>query len=483
MREERLVNRVLMVTSEAAPFAKTGGLADVLGALPRALRARGEQVAVVMPLYSTAGDYPENMPRAYDDLHIWLGWAHQQVNLRHHSQDGVEYFFVESDDLFGREGLYGDADGDYPDNHVRFAVLCHAAMAVVRWLYRPNIIHCHDWQAALTAPLIRHEFRTDPTFYAIRLLLTIHNLGYQGVFPAAAVKDLGLSAELVRPDRMEFWGRLNFLKGGIVFSDAVSTVSPTYAREIQTPEYGAGLDGVLRDRAHVLSGILNGVDYAYWSPEHDPVIARQYSRESLEGKRHCKRDLLATLGLPEDLDTPLIGVVSRLTPEKVDLILYAAEELMREKLRLAILGGGPLEPEFQELAASYPDRVGLGLGWNEPLSHKIQAGADMFLMPSRYEPCGLTQMYALRYGTVPILRGTGGLDDSVDEHTGFKFWEYSAPAMAGAVRAALAAYEEKARWRQMMLAAMDRDLSWNVSADHYRELYGRLTGGAPAVAA
>jgi starch synthase len=483
MREDRQVSKVLMVASEATPFARTGGLGDVLGALPRALRAAGQQVAVVMPLYSAAGTYPDNMPRVYDDLHIWLGWALQRVCIRNHVQDGVEYFFVESEELFGRDGLYGDADGDYPDNHVRFAVLAHSAMAVVRWLFRPNIIHCHDWQAALTAPLIRHQFRTDPSFYAVRLLLTIHNLGYQGIFPPAALSDLGLPAELLRPDRMEFWGNLNFLKGGIVFSDAISTVSPTYAREIQTPEFGAGLDGVLRNRANVLTGILNGVDYAYWSPDHDPYIARRYSPESLDGKGDCKRALLGTLGLPEDLETPLIGVVSRLTEEKVELIVQAADELLKEDVRLAILGGGPLETFFQELAARYRDRVGLGLGWNEPLSHQIQAGADMFLMPSRYEPCGLTQMYALRYGTVPIVRATGGLEDSVDEECGFRFREYSGAAMVGAVRAALAAWKDKTLWRRLIQAGMSRDLSWQASAAQYIELYRRLTGAAPAAAA
>jgi starch synthase len=472
-----------MVASEATPFAKTGGLADVLGALPRALKARGEQVAVVTPLYTAAGTYPDNLPRAYDDLNVWLGWTQYRASIRHHTQDGVEYFFVECDELFGREGLYGESTGDYPDNHIRFAVLGHAALAVVRWLFRPNVIHCHDWQAALVAPLIRHQFRTDPSFMAIRLLLTIHNLGYQGVFPPSALVDIGLPADLLRPDRMEFWGNLNYLKAGIVFSDAISTVSPTYAREIQTPEYGAGLDGVLRDRAGVLSGILNGVDYAYWSPEHDPHIAKQYSKDSLEGKRDCKRELLSTLGLPDDPETPLVGVVSRLTEEKVELILHAAEELMQEKLRLAILGGGPLEGRFQALATRYSDRVGLGLGWNEPLSHKIQAGADMFLMPSRYEPCGLTQMYALRYGTVPIVRATGGLEDSVDEQTGFKFRDYSAVALMGAVREALTAYEDKTRWRQRMCAGMERDLSWNASAARYVELYQRLSRPQGVVAA
>jgi starch synthase len=362
-------------------------------------------------------------------------------------------------------------------------VLSHAAVAVVRWLFRPSIIHCHDWQAALVAPMIRHQFRTDPSFMAIRLLLTIHNLGYQGVFPPAAVVDLGLDPDLVQPHALEFWGKLNFLKGGIVFSDAVSTVSPTYALEIQTREYGAGLDGVLRDRASALTGILNGVDYGYWSPDHDPYIARQYSPESLDGKRECKRDLLATLGLPEDLDTPLLGVVSRLTEEKVDLVLHAAEELLGQDVRLAILGGGPLEGRFEALRAKYPERIGLGLGWNEPLSHKIQAGSDMFLMPSRYEPCGLTQMYALRYGTVPIVRATGGLEDSVDEQTGFKFSEYSGAALLGAVKEALEAYEDKQRWRRMVLAGMNRDLSWHASAARYLELYHRLRESSRGVAA
>ncbi|HET8550621.1 MAG TPA: glycogen synthase GlgA [Bryobacteraceae bacterium] len=477
------MSKVLMVASEATPFAKTGGLADVLGALPRALKARGEQVAVVMPLYTAAGTYPDTMGRACDDLHVWLGWAQHRVQIRHHSQDGVEYFFVESDELFGRAGLYGDADGDYPDNHIRFAVLAHGAVAVMRWLFRPNVIHCHDWQAALVAPIIRHQFATDPSFMAMRLLLTIHNLGYQGIFPASALIDTGLPPDVLRPDRMEYWGKLNFLKGGIVFSDAVSTVSPTYAREIQTPEYGMGLDGVLRDRSQLVTGILNGVAYEYWSPDHDPYIARQYSSDSLDGKRECKRDLLATLGLPADLDAPLLGVVSRLTEEKVELLVHISDELVRGNVRLAVLGGGPLEGHFVDLAARYPDRVGVGLGWNEPLSHKVQAGADMFLMPSRYEPCGLTQMYALRYGTPPVVRATGGLEDSVDEEAGFKFRDYSGAAFLAAIHQALSAYGDQHGWRRRILAAMSRDLSWSTSAGRYIALYQRLISRAPALAA
>jgi starch synthase len=286
--------------------------------------------------------------------------------------------------------------------------------------------------------------------------------------------EIGLPPDLLRPDRMEYWGKLNFLKGGIVFSDAVSTVSPTYAREIQTPEFGMGLDGVLRDRSRLVTGILNGVAYEYWSPDHDPYIARRYSQDSIGGKRECKRDLLATLGLPEDLETPLLGLVSRLTEEKVELLTDIADVLMGENVRLAILGGGPLEDRFLDLAAGYPDRIGVGFGWNEPLSHKIQAGADMFLMPSRYEPCGLTQMYALRYGTVPVVRATGGLDDSVDEGTGFKFRDYSGAALLAAITEALAAYRNRAGWRRRMLAGMSRDLSWSASAGQYIQLYLRL---------
>ncbi len=466
------MSKILMVASEATPFAKTGGLADVIGALPRALAAHGEEVAVVLPHYRAV----EGAERAFDGLRIYSN----TVDIRVLSRDGVRFYFVDCPPLFHRKGIYTEGGADYPDNHVRFAVLCQAAIAVARWLFQPEIIHYHDWQGSLVAPLIRTGLTGDPTFFGVKLLLTIHNLGYQGHFGRAALREAGLSDALFRPDLMEFYGGVNLLKGGIVFADAINTVSKGYAREIQTPEYGFGLDGLLRSRGAVLSGILNGVDYTEWNPEHDPFAAAHYSSRELGGKEECKRDLLEAFGLPmDDMKRPLIGIVSRFAGQKgFDLIESVANELLSEDLCLAVLGTGEerYEQMFRNLAAAFPDRVGLRIDYDNVLAHKIEAGADMFLMPSRYEPCGLNQIYSLRYGTVPIVRATGGLDDTIERETGFKFQEYSGAALLGAVQAAVTAYRDPEAWKRMMRKAMVQDFSWDASAVEYSALYLRLKG-------
>jgi starch synthase len=464
------MSKILMVASEATPFAKTGGLADVLGALPQALAARGEEVAVVLPHYR----HVEGAQRAFDGLRIYSSTADIWLLIR----DGVRFYFVDCPPLFHRAGIYMEAGKDYPDNHIRFGVLCQAAIAVSRWLFQPEIIHYHDWQGSLVAPLIRTALAGDPTFFGVQLLLTIHNLGYQGHFPRQALTEAGLGADLFRPGIMEFYGGVNLLKGGIVFADAINTVSKGYAREIQTPEYGFGLDGLLRSRSDVLSGIINGVDYTEWNPEHDPFIAAHFSSRQFAGKQACKRDLLEALGLPLDnMTRPLIGIVSRFAGQKgFDLIESAAGELMKENLCLAVLGTGEQRYEelFRSLAVAFPDRVGVRIEYNEVLAHKIEAGADMFLMPSRYEPCGLNQIYSLRYGTVPIVRATGGLDDTIKKGTGFKFQEYAGFALLEAVRAALAVFGDPDVWKQMMRNGMAQDYSWDASAVEYSALYERL---------
>lgn len=480
------MSRILMVSSEAAPFAKTGGLADVLGALPKALVAQGEEVGVVLPLYES-GNYPSNLSTAYHDMYVWLGSNSRIVHIRGHQQNGVQYFFVDEPALFGRESLYGVGGADYPDNHIRFATLCHAALGVIRHLFRPDIVHCHDWQTGLLPPLLRWQYRRDPTFFNARLLFTIHNMGYQGLFPSAALADIGIDPALFRPDGLEFWGKVNFLKAGLQFSDAINTVSPTYAKEIQRPEFGFGLDGLLRARRADLSGILNGVDYDEWSPEVDPAIAANYSAQDLAGKPICKAELLRRFGLPsDDLTIPLIGVVSRLAHQKgFDLVTAIGDKLAQENLMIVILGSG--QPEFEQalldLAARYPDRIAIRIGYDNELSHQVEAGADLFLMPSQYEPCGLNQIYSLRYGTLPIVRATGGLDDTIDAETGFKFADYTPAALLGCVREALAAYQNKPRWLKMIRTAMERDYSWNASAREYRALYRRLQSRTAAGAA
>jgi len=473
------VTRVLMVSSEASPLAKTGGLADVVGALPGALREFGCETAVVIPRYGSIS--LKDARRVYDHLPVYLGKAGFDIAIY---QAPAEYplYLVECRALFDRPGLYGEAGVDYPDNNIRFAVFARAALGVARYLFRPGILHCHDWQAGLVPAYLHSTLAGDPTFMGVKTLFTIHNLGYQGLFPSTALKEAALDATVFNPGGLEFFGQVSYIKGGISFADALSTVSPTYAREIQTPEYGCGLDGALRARAAVLTGILNGADYREWSPQNDGLIPAPYSAEDLSGKRTAKEQLLAELGFPaEAIGRPLLGMVSRFTQQKgVDLVTEVAGEIVAEDVYLVALGTG--EPEYEEaflaMAQRFPGRVAVRIGYDNRLSHLIEAGADMFLMPSRYEPCGLSQIYSLRYGTVPVVRATGGLDDTIDESTGFKFREYSGAALAGAVRAAVQAFSNPDEWRAMMLRGMQKDFSWKASAQEYAALYGRLSARA-----
>jgi starch synthase len=469
--------KILMVASEAAPFAKTGGLADVVGSLPAALAALGHQVAVVLPRYAAIDI--KSARRVYENLDVWFGPDRYRSTL-YAVGDTVPFYFVDCPPLYDRKGFYGDAAGDYPDNHIRFAVLARAALTICRDLFRPDILHCHDWQAGLVPAYLHSTFANDPTFMAIRTLFTIHNIGYQGLFPEEALPEIGLDATVFHPGGLEYWGKVSLLKAGLVYSDRLNTVSPTYAREIQTPEYGLGMDGILRDRSAQLTGIVNGVDYAQWSPEHDPHIAANYSRDDLAGKEVCKADLIAEFGLPpEAREQPLAGIVSRFTSQKgADLISAIADRLAREDMRVVALGTGDAEYEalFARMAADFPGRFAVRIGFDNALAHKIEAGADMFLMPSRYEPCGLNQIYSLRYGTVPIVRATGGLDDTINEDTGFKFSDYSGEALLLAIQKASVLWRDRAAWQEMMRRGMQQDFSWRVSAREYSALYRRLAG-------
>jgi starch synthase len=468
-----------MVASEATPFCKTGGLADVIGSLPAALKHLGHDVAVVIPGYR-AVKFPGAVREVYRNLHISLGRGYK-ADLFEAAERDVPFYFVDCPELFDRGGLYGSGGVDYPDNHIRFAVFSMAALNVARHLFRPQVIHCHDWQSALVPVYIHEFFRGDPTFLGVKLLFTIHNLGYQGIFPASVLPEIGVDRNLFTPDRLEFYGQLNLLKGGIIFSDFVSTVSKAYAREIQTPEYGFGLENLLRTRANRLTGIINGVDYVEWSPDTDRYIAKHYSADDLSGKRECKRALLVELGLPTvDLDRPAIGIVSRFVDQKgFDLIAEIASELAALDIYMTVLGSGEerYESMFRQLATAFPDKFGVRIGYDNALAHRIEAGADMFLMPSRYEPCGLNQIYSLRYGTIPIVRATGGLDDTIDAETGFKFRDYAGWALYGAIQTAVLAYQDRERWVEMMRRAMRKDYSWATSAAEYAALYQRLIAG------
>ena len=465
-----------MVASEAAPFAKTGGLADVVGSLPAALKKLGHEVAVLLPRYAAVD--LKAARRVYDTLPVWLPPARYDTSLYLVERE-TPFYFLDCPPLYDRPGLYGEDGLDYPDNHIRFAVLAQAALAFSRRVWRPDILHGHDWQAGLAPAYLRTVYGNDPTFMGMRSLFTIHNLGYHGLFPAAALNSIGLGGtEEFRPDGLEFFGKVCYIKGGLNYADALNTVSPTYAREIQTPEYGFGLDGVLRARSQVLSGILNGVDYGEWNPETDPLIAARYSSSDLSGKRVCKQDLVNTFGLPsEAMDAPLIGIVSRFTSQKgADLVAEATDGMVAEGYYMVALGAG--EPQYEELfqtmAARHPNRIAVRVGYDNRLAHQIEAGADLFLMPSRYEPCGLNQIYSLKYGTVPVVRATGGLDDTIEPGTGFKFSHYSAGALVEALRAAREAFADPEVWRTTMRAGMAKDFSWGVSAAEYARLYERL---------
>ena len=474
--------KILFVSSEGLPYSKTGGLADVVQALPKALAEMGHEVAVLLPRYRgnrITSTLVSSVTITMGD-HLRFPAIAEGVSV-----GGVRYFFVVDRGYFDREQLYGEKGTDYPDNAERFAEFSRAAIEFVKRVWLPDVIHCHDWQTALIPLLLRTLHADDPVARSLPVVLTIHNLAYQGLFPREALRSTGLPESLFTFDRLEFYGNVNFLKGGILLADYLSTVSRRYALEIQTPEYGSALDGVIRERADRLVGILNGVDYSIWSPEADTLIAHNYSAHNLDGKRLCKKDLLQYFKLPADkpehLERPMVGIVSRFADQKgFDLIAQVSTEMMQENLSLVVLGTGQAEYErlFRGMAERYPTRVGLKIGYDNQLAHKIEAGADMFLMPSRYEPCGLNQIYSLRYGTIPVVRATGGLDDTIQdfdsktgEGTGFKFHSYDGESLLEAVRAALRAYREPKVWQQLQKNGMGKDFSWKASAAAYVTLY------------
>jgi starch synthase len=482
--------RILFAASEGLPFSKTGGLADVIEALPKALVALGHEVAVVLPRYR--GNKAESV--VLSSVTIPLGQRLRfPAILDGGTINGLRYLFVEDPGYFDREGLYGGISGDYPDNAERFSEFSRAVIEVAKQVWAPDVIHCHDWQTGLVPVLLRTSYSDDPLVRDVPVVFTIHNMGYHGLFGREVLERAGIPAGVFTLTGMEFFGSVNFLKGGLVFSDYLTTVSPKYAQEIQTREYGYGLDGVVRARADRLVGILNGVDYSIWSPEKDKFIAARYSAKDLSGKQICKQDLLAVFGLPaEHISKPVIGIVSRFADQKgFDLIAERAHKLMHEDLVLTVLGTGDRKYEklFVALAEDYAGRVGVKIAYDNAMAHKIEAGADMFLMPSRYEPCGLNQIYSLRYGTVPIVRATGGLDDTVEAFdveqgtgTGFKFTEYSGAALLQSVRQALHLFMDERIWRRIQLNGMTNDFSWKRSAGEYVKVYAaaRAARGLPA---
>ena len=472
---------ILMIASEAHPFAKTGGLAEVTGSLTDALARLGHSVTLVVPRYRgiDVGDAP-GQPRS-----IQIGWRSQSVTFyARQLRERVTGVFVDAPELFDREGLYGAAGRDYDDNAWRFAVFSRAALEYARLKgERPSVIHAHDWQTGLVPVYQKMLFSQDAVVGAVPVVFTIHNLAFQGVFPASVVPDIGLGWEVYHLNALEYWGNVSYLKGGVTFSEKITTVSPTYAREITRPDFGFGFEGILASRADDLVGILNGIDTERWNPAADPFVKSRFSASRLTAKADAKKELLAAAGLPLDAATmarPLIGLVSRLTDQKgFDLIEAAAADLMALDATWVALGSGEKRYEdlWTHLARQHPTRVSATIGFDERLAHLIEAGGDMFLMPSRWEPCGLNQMYSLRYGTVPIVRATGGLEDTVQDvntsgnGTGFKFADYSPDALVRAVERALAMFTRRPAWKKIQQAGMKRDHSWDVSAREYVKVY------------
>src|SRR5579863_1834953 len=472
--------RILFVASEGLPFSKTGGLADVVEALPKALVARGHEVAVVLPRYRGTQASTMVLPSLTVPLGKRLRFP---AVLDGTLLNGVRYFFVDDPAYFDRDGLYGGPAGDFPDNAERYSEFCRAAIEISKHVWPTDVFHCHDWQTGLVPVLLRTSYGDDPVVKELPVVLTIHNMGYHGQFRRDVLARAGIPEVVFNPGALEFYGDVNFLKGGLVYSDYLSTVSPTYAKEIQTREFGYGLDGVVRGRGDRVVGILNGVDYTTWNPAKDSFIAAKYSAKDLAGKQSCKQDLLQMFGLANDNPhRAVLGIVSRFADQKgFDLIADRAHEMLREDVMLVVLGTGDRRYEdlFRALANAYPGRVGVKFAYDNAVAHKIEAGADIFLMPSRYEPCGLNQIYSLKYGTVPVVRATGGLDDTIESFdpgtgrgTGFKFQAYDGPSLLGAIHEALSVLRnEPAVWRRIQLNGMNKDFSWQFSAAEYAKLY------------
>jgi starch synthase len=475
---------ILFVTPEAVPFAKTGGLADVAGALPKFLKALGCDLKVVMPYYRMVKESGHPVQHLGEEIEVLLGDEVLKADI-YQSQlnQEVPVYFIGRDEFFDREYLYSTPRGDYFDNAERFIFFSKAALLFCqRMEYSPQIIHHHEWQTGLIPAYLKSIYRNDPLFSRTAVVFTIHNIAYQGVFKKEKFRLTGLPIEMYNPEGIEFWERINFMKAGIVYADVINTVSQKYSEEIQTYEYGYGLEGILRKRKEALYGILNGVDYQDWDPSHDPYLIACYNPQDLSGKRECKKDLLKAFDLPPSLENfPLLGMISRLADQKgFDLLAEILDELFTLDIGFVLLGTGEQKYHdlFTEVARKYPQKAGIRIAYDDRLAHKIEAGADFFLMPSKYEPCGLNQIYSLKYGTIPIVRATGGLDDTIVNYdpatgkgNGFKFVRYDAKEFLNQMKVAIGFYSQPEHWKQLLRNAMAADFSWQRSAEAYLRLY------------
>jgi starch synthase len=477
------VRKIAIVAAEIAPEAKAGGLADVIAALPRAMAGRGAEPCVILPGYRALLQRPDIRTIA-DDLSAPLGPDREPFRLLRTDEAGIPLYLIDHPGFFARGGIYGEAGGDYPDNLRRYIFFGRAA-AVVAGLLRPDVVHAHDWHAAALPIVMRADHAARARFAQTLAVFTIHNLAFQGIFPTIDYPLLGLDWSWYTIDYLEFHHQVNLMKGAIMFADGASTVSPSYAKEVASdPSLGFGLEGVLRAKGSRFVGILNGADYDEWNPSHDDLILRHFSPTRRIGKTRCRDALRHRLQLPARDDAPIIAMITRMTPQKgIDLVAEALDRIMSLGAQFVMLSGGDPAQErfFAEAETRYPDAFRLLVGFDNALAHQIQAGSDIFLMPSRFEPCGLTQMYALKYGTVPIVRATGGLRDTVKEFdpatgvgNGFVFDEYDADAMMAAVERAVTAFRDNTHWRRLLGNCFHANFSWDRAAREYLEWFERL---------
>jgi starch synthase len=483
-RETAPALHIAMVSPEITPFAKTGGLSDSVGSLARALEQLGLRVSLLMPAYRSV--LQSGFPVEDTGVRFTVPVSNRREEgliLKTKMGSAISVYLIRADKYFDRDYLYGTPDGDYPDNAERFTFFTRATLEVLKH-DPPSILHAHDWQSALAITFLKAQPYLYPELSPVKTVFTVHNLGYQGLFWHWDWHLLNLDWSFFNLRYLEFYGKINFLKGGIVFADAITTVSPSYAEEIRTAEQGFGLEGVFQERAASLVGILNGADYSVWNPRNDPLIIKPYSPKNLSGKKICKADLQRSFGLPGNPEIPVIGMVSRLSVQKgFDLLEKALDKLLSRNLQFVLLGTGDRRYQkfFVQAAAKHPGKLAVQIAFDESLAHKVIAGSDLFLMPSQYEPCGLTQMYSLKYGTIPIVRATGGLKDTIQEFdpetrkgNGFVFRSYEARDLLLAVGRALELFPRRTQWRTLVNNAMAADFSWDRSARAYLDLYQRL---------
>ena len=476
--------RIAMISPEIGPFAKTGGLADVVQTLSIALEPRGHELRLIMPAYRTALEGGFSLQETPIQVAVQLSDQTREASvLKARLGQNISVYLVRADRYFDREFLYATPQGDYPDNAERFVFFCRAALEILR-NQTVDILHCHDWQAALAIVFLKTQPSLYPELTSAKTVFTAHNLGFQGLFSETQWPLFNLDRSWFSSRYLEFFGRIGLLKGALTFAEKITTVSPSYAREIMTAQQGFGLEGVLRERAQDVVGILNGVDYSQWNPETDRFIEAHYSVENLAGKQSCKRFLQQTFGLPAKPDVPVIGMVSRLASQKgFDLVEKVLGHFLEQDLQFVLIGRGerPYEEFFTTLAARFPEKVAARIGFDEAIAHKIEAGADIFLMPSLYEPCGLNQIFSMKYGTIPVVRAVGGLKDTVEDYdpllgtgTGFVFGPYEPAALQKALERALELFSVKREWTALKKQAMAKDFSWERSARAYDTIYQRL---------